>query len=326
MEKSVRYLERISFARVIERFNDYLQCKEELKDNTRMLYCLVKNTGQIDALLVPHNKEFASRTKHWERLPVNIDRTIDNVFKKLIYKKSKADDLAEIIRANIQFHEDHIAQQLYNRAINNAREEHRRNLEAQLENPGTVGIYNDNDELIDVVDSEEYAEYLEAHENFQRLSYSHIELLRRKQLEYSIEEGSIYRPDFSYEQNKYINKELSRGSKFWHKFIKKTSLNQTYCKECGMPIDDCERHVCDTYNIPTKIERIFTGLSLKHFVQPKMFGVKRYDILKNEILGNKVTKITIPENYEIPEYKKEILAMNDIRRDNYNPEENFNIV
>ena len=321
MEKSVRYLEGISFARVKERFNDYLQCKEELKDNTRMLHCLVKNTGQIDALLIPHNKEFASLTKRWERLPVSIDRTIDNVFKKLVYKTSKADDLAEIIRANIQFHEDHIAQQLYNRATNNAREERRRNLEAQLENPGTVGIYNDNDELIDVVDSEEYAEYLEAHNNFQRLSYSHIELLRRKQLEYSIEEGSIYRPDFSYEQNKYINKELSRGSKFWHKFLKKTSLNQTYCKECGMPIDDCERHVCDTYDIPTKVERIFTKLSLKHFVQPKMFGVKRY-----EILGNKVTKITIPENYEIPEYKKEILAMNDIRRDDYNPEENFNIV
>lgn len=321
MEKSVRYLERISFARVIERFNDYLQCKEELKDNTRMLYCLVKNTGQIDALLVPHNKEFASRTKHWERLPVNIDRTIDNVFKKLIYKKSKADDLAELIRANIQFHEDHIAQQLYNRATNNAREERRRNLEAQLENPGTVGIYNDNDELIDVVDSEEYAEYLEAHKNFQRFGYSHIELLRRKQLEYSIEEGSMYRPDFSYEQNKYINKELSRGSKFWHKFLKKTSLNQMYCKECGMPIDDCERHVCDTYDIPTKAEQIFTRLSIKHFVQPKIFGVKRYELLRK-----KVTKITIPENYEIPEYKKEILAMNDIRRDNYNPEENFNIV
>lgn len=321
MEKSVRYLEGISFARVKERFNDYLRCKEELKDNTRMLHCLVKNTGQIDALLVPHNKEFASLTKHWERLPVNIDRTIDNVFKKLIYKKSKTDDLAEIIRANIQFHEDHIAQQLYNRTINKAREERRRNLEIQLENPGTVGIYNDNDELIDVVYSEEYAEYLEAYKNFQLFGYSHIELLRRKQLEYSIEEGSIYRPDFSYEQNKYINKELSRGSKFWHKFLKKTSLNQMYCKECGMPIDDCERHVCDTYNIPTKVEQIFTGLSIKHFVQPKMFGVKRYELLRK-----KVTKITIPENYEIPEYKKEILAMNGIRRDNYNPEENFNIV
>ncbi|MGN1393867.1 MAG: hypothetical protein ACI4V7_07525 [Succinivibrionaceae bacterium] len=326
MEKSVRYLEGISFARVKERFNDYLQCKEELKDNTRMLYCLVKNTGQIDVLLIPHNKEFASRTKHWERLPVNIDRTIDNVFKKLIYKKSKADDLAELIRANIQFHEDRVAQQLYNQTVNDAREEHRRNLEMQLENPGTVGIYNDNDELIDVVYSEEYAEYLEAHKNFQRLGYSHIELLRRKQLEYSIEEGSMYRPDFSHEQNQYISKELSQGSKFWHKFLKKTSLNQMYCKECGMPIDDCERHVCDTYDIPTKVERIFTKLSLKHFVQPKMFGVKRYDILRNEILGNKVTEITIPENYEIPEYKKEILAMNDIRRDNYNPEENFNIV
>lgn len=326
MEKSVRYLERISFARVIERFNDYLQCKEELEDNTRMLYCLVKNTGRIDALLIPHNKEFASRTKHWERLPVNIDRTINNVFKKLIYKKSKADDLAAIIRANLQFHEDRVAQQLYNQTINDTREERRRNLEMQLENPGTVGIYNDNDELIDVVYSEEYAEYLEVHKNFQRFGYSHIELLRRKQLEYSIEEGSMYRPDFSYEQNQYINKELSRGSKFWHKFLKKTSLNQMYCSECGMPIDDCEKHVCDTYDIPTKAERIFTKLSLKHFVQPKTFGVKRYDILKNEILGNKVTKITIPENYEIPEYKKEILAMNDIRRDNYNPEENFNIV
>lgn len=321
MEKSVRYLEGISFARVKERFNDYLRCKEELKDNTRMLHCLVKNTGQIDALLVPHNKEFASLTKHWERLPVNIDRTIDNVFKKLIYKKSKTDDLTEIIRANIQFHEDHMAQQLYNRTINDAREERRRNLEIQLENPGTVGIYNDNDELIDVVYSEEYAEYLEAHKNFQRFGYSHIELLRRKQLEYSIEEGSMYRPDFSYEQNKYINKELSRGSKFWHKFLKKTSLNQLYCKECGMPIDDCERHVCDTYDIPTKVEQIFTRLSIKHFVQPKMFGVKRHELLRK-----KVTKITIPENYEIPEYKKEILAMNDIRRDNYNPEENFNIV
>ncbi len=321
MEKSVRYLEGISFARVKERFNDYLRCKEELKDNTRMLHCLVKNTGQIDALLVPHNKEFASLTKHWERLPVNIDRTIDNVFKKLIYKKSKTDDLTEIIRANIQFHEDHMAQQLYNRTINDAREERRRNLEIQLENPGTVGIYNDNNELIDVVYSEEYAEYLEAHKNFQHFGYSHIELLRRKQLEYSIEEGSMYRPDFSYEQNKYINKELSRGSKFWHKFLKKTSLNQMYCKECGMPIDDCERHVCDTYDIPTKVEQIFTRLSIKHFVQPKMFGVKRYELLRK-----KVTKITIPENYEIPEYKKEILAMNDIRRDNYNPEENFNIV
>lgn len=321
MEKSVRYLEGISFARVKERFNDYLRCKEELKDNTRMLHCLVKNTGQIDALLVPHNKEFASLTKHWERLPVNIDRTIDNVFKKLIYKKPKADDLAAIIRANLQFHEDHMAQQLYNRTINDAREERRRNLEMQLENPGTVGIYDDNDELIDVVYSEEYAEYLEAHKNFQRFGYSHIELLRRKQLEYSIEEGSMYRPDFSYEQNQYINKELSRGSKFWHKFLKKTSLNQMYCSECGMPIDDCEKHVCDTYDIPTKAERIFTKLSLKHFVQPKMFGVKRHELLRK-----KVTKITIPENYEIPEYKKEILAMNDIRRDNYNPEENFNIV
>lgn len=321
MEKSVRYLEGISFARVKERFNDYLRCKEELKDNTRMLHCLVKNTGQIDALLVPHNKEFASLTKHWERLPVNIDRTIDNVFKKLIYKKSKADDLAAIIRANLQFHEDHMAQQLYNRTINDAREERRRNLEMQLENPGTVGIYDDDDELIDVVYSEEYAEYLEAHKNFQRFGYSHIELLRRKQLEYSIEEGSMYRPDFSYEQNQYINKELSRGSKFWHKFLKKTSLNQMYCSECGMPIDDCEKHVCDTYDIPTKAERIFTKLSLKHFVQPKMFGVKRHELLRK-----KVTKITIPENYEIPEYKKEILAMNDIRRDNYNPEENFNIV
>lgn len=321
MEKSVRYLEGISFARVKERFNDYLRCKEELKDNTRMLHCLVKNTGQIDALLVPHNKEFASLTKHWERLPVNIDRTIDNVFKKLIYKKPKADDLAAIIRANLQFHEDHMAQQLYNRTINDAREERRRNLEMQLENPGTVGIYDDNDELIDVVYSEEYAEYLEAHKNFQRFGYSHIELLRRKQLEYSIEEGSMYRPDFSYEQNQYINKELSRGSKFWHKFLKKTSLNQMYCSECGMPIDDCEKHVCDTYDIPTKAERIFTKLSLKHFVQPKMFGVKRHELLRK-----KVTKITIPENYEIPEYKKEILAMNDIRRDNYNLEENFNIV
>lgn len=321
MEKSVRYLEGISFARVKERFNDYLRCKEELKDNTRMLHCLVKNTGQIDALLVPHNKEFASLTKHWERLPVNIDRTIDNVFKKLIYKKSKADDLAAIIRANLQFHEDHMAQQLYNRTINDAREERRRNLEMQLENPGTVGIYDDNDELIDVVYSEEYAEYLEAHKNFQRFGYSHIELLRRKQLEYSIEEGSMYRPDFSYEQNQYINKELSRGSKFWHKFLKKTSLNQMYCSECGMPIDDCEKHVCDTYDIPTKAERIFTRLSLKHFVQPKMFGVKRHELLRK-----KVTKITIPENYEIPEYKKEILAMNDIRRNNYNLEENFNIV
>lgn len=329
MEKPVRYLEGISFARVKERFNDYLQCKEELKDNTRMLHCLVKNTGQIDAYLIPHNKEFASLTKRWERLPVSIDRTIDNVFKKLVYKKPKADDLTELIRANIQFHEDRAAQRLndfHNRAINDAREERRRNLETQLENPGTVGIYNDNDELIDVVYSEEYAEYLEAHKNFQRFGYSHIELLRRKQLEYSIEEGSMYRPDFSHEQNQYINKELSQGSKFWHKFLKKTSLNQIYCKECGMPIDDCERHVCDEYNIPTKVERIFTKLSLKHFVQPKMFGVKRYDILKNEILGNKVTKITIPENYEIPEYKKEILAMNDIRRDDYNPEENFNIV
>lgn len=95
MEKSVRYLEGISFARVIERFNDYLQCKEELKDNTRMLYCLVKNTGQIDAFLIPHNKEFASLTKHWERLPVSIDRTIDNVFKRLIYKKPEVDDLIE---------------------------------------------------------------------------------------------------------------------------------------------------------------------------------------------------------------------------------------
>ena len=88
-----------------------------------------------------------------------------------------------------------------------------------------------------------------------------------------------------------------------------------------MPIDDCERHVCDTYDIPTKVEQIFTRLSIKHFVQPKMFGVKRHELLRK-----KVTKITIPENYEIPEYKKEILAMNDIRRDNYNPEENFNIV
>lgn len=321
MEKSVRYLEGISFTRVMERFNNYLQCKEELKDNTRMLHCLVKNTGQIDAMLVPHNKEFASLTKRWERLPINIDRTIDNVFKKLIYKKSKADDLAEIIRANIQFHVDHTAQQRYNQAINNAREERRRSLEADLENPGTVGIYNDNDELIDVVQSEEYAEYLEEYRNFQRFSYSHVELLRRRQLEYSIEEGSMYRPNFNYKQNQYINKELSQGSKFWHKFLKKTSLNQIYCSECGMPIDDCEKHVCDTYDIPTKAEQIFTRLSLKHFVQPKMFGVKRYELLRK-----KVTKITIPENYEMPEYKKQVLAMNDNRYDNYDPEENFNIV
>lgn len=321
MEKPVRYLEGISFTRVMERFNNYLQCKEELKDNTRMLHCLVKNTGQIDALLIPHNKEFASLTKYWERLPVNIDRTINNVFKKLIYKKSKADDLAEIMRANIQFHIDHTAQQRYNQAINNAREERRQSLEAELENPDTVGIYNDNDELIDVVDSEEYAEYLEEYRNFQRFSYSHVELLRRRQLEYSIEEGSMYKPNFNYKQNQYINKELSQGSKFWHKFLKKTSLNQMYCSECGMPIDDCEKHVCDTYDIPTKAEQIFTRLSLKHFVQPKMFGVKRYELLRK-----KVTKITIPENYEMPEYKKQVLAMNDKRYDNYDPEENFNIV
>lgn len=321
MEKSVRYLEGMSFARVMERFNNYLQCKEDLKDDTRMLHCLVKNTGQIDAMLIPHNKEFASRTKRWERLPVNIDRTIDNVFKKLTYKKSKADDLAEIIRANIQFHIDHAAQQRYNQAINNAREERRQSLEAELENPGTVGVYNDNDELIDVVGSEEYAEYLEEYRNFQRFSYSHVELLRRRQLEYSIEEGSMYRPDFNYKQNQYINKELSQGSKFWHKFLKKTSLNQMYCSECGMPIDDCEKHVCDTYDIPTKAEQIFTRLSLKHFVQPKMFGVKRYELLRK-----KVTKITIPENYEMPEYKKRVLAMNDKRYDNYDPEENFNVV
>lgn len=321
MEKPVRYLEGISFTRVMERFNNYLQCKEELKDNTRMLHCLVKNTGQIDALLIPHNKEFASLTKRWERLPVNIDRTIDNVFKKLIYKKSKADDLAEIIHANIQFHVDHAAQQRYNQAINNAREERRQSLEAELENPDTVGIYNDNDELIDVVDSEEYTEYLEEYRNFQRFSYSHVELLRRRQLEYSIEEGSMYRPNFNYKQNQYINKELSQGSKFWHKFLKKTSLNQMYCSECGMPIDDCEKHVCDTYDIPTKAEQIFTRLSLKHFVQPKIFGVKRYELLRK-----KVTKITIPENYEMPEYKKQVLAMNDKRYDSYDPEENFNIV
>ena len=68
-----------------ERLDNIQKTKKIASHNNTMLHNLLYNTGEEDAFLVPHYREFSNVKKGWKRLPVEIDRTINNKFKSLLY-------------------------------------------------------------------------------------------------------------------------------------------------------------------------------------------------------------------------------------------------
>lgn len=80
---------------IVKNIRDRIQVKEkaeaDLASPSSMLYNLLKNTGKVDNWLIPHEKEYVNSNYEltWERLPETIDRTINNVFKRLAYKNKK---------------------------------------------------------------------------------------------------------------------------------------------------------------------------------------------------------------------------------------------
>lgn len=307
-------MERISLQRIYKRLDEAKDCKEDIQEHsTSMLANLINNTGEVDAFLIPHNKEYCSVKKIWKRLPVHIDRTITNIFKTLEYDIKQRNniytDLRELINRNI------LAISAENEEYNRAFQ--RRNLQQELQMPGTIGIYNDDGELIDVADIEEYHEYLEEYQREAKndflkkyLKYknlagcSFIDLLLMKQLKVDQTIERVYPKNISNEQKKYINKEIQKNNIFWKKFYGKKQTKYT-CKICGEPVYQNEYfdyHICDVPLKTSKIRKVFKNIHYIHFHE------------KNKFQEMTNQTITLPE-ITIPNYKKEVLDMNNITVD-----------
>lgn len=299
MESTSGYLEGIVFNRVINRLKSLIEYKEEIakdSDSSTMLWKLVNNTGEEDVFLIPHKKEYTTSPLYWDRLPVEIDRTINNIFKTLTYKQNKITETIQVLIANIESINTEETyrrgQERFDAAFRHNRiEERQARLEEDLQNENAMGIYNDEGTLIDVVDRDEYFEYAIAYEEFQRASNSMIDLLRQHVIE-KTDALSVYDLNFSPKQTEYIKKELAKNNKFWINFLNKQTRETTICNKCGMEIGDEEKHYCDTSYVHSKVESIFKEISYKNIYTPVPFGVEPFekDILKKMV-------IKIPEDY-----------------------------
>lgn len=313
-------MESVSLQRIYERLTNYRKSKEDIQEKSNsMLFNLVNNTGQLDSFLVPHNKEFCSCKKIWKRLPVNIDRTIINVFKTLTYDlKSNADlysELRNIINRNVL--SISTENENYNEMFRPS------NLQQELQQPGTIGIYDEDGTLIDVADINEYYEYLEEYQNEAKQDYlkkyldykrilgtSFIDLLLKKQIEKVETFENTYPKNISKEQKRYILQEMKKENTFWKRFYNKKRIHYR-CKICGEPIYNnsyYEYHVCDVPLKHSKLRNCFENLNYIHF----------YENFELQKLNDDI--ITVSDNIslqkeDIPEYKKEILKMNDITSD-----------
>ena len=303
-------MEKLSLQRIYNRLNEYKKYKEDIQLNTNsMLYNLINNNGEIDSNLIPHFKEFSAYKKIWKRLPVHIDRTITNVFKTLTYDIKTRDDIYAELKALLEANVLAISNE--NEAYNRTFAQY--NMEDDLENPNAMGIYNDEGELIDVVDRAEYQEYLEEYQNDVKNDYlrkyayfkqiqgdSFIDMVLKKQIKEEVTEEDLTLKDLSPQQRHYISKEKRQENKIWNNLYKRKTT-QYICKRCGEPVFLNQYHVCDIPLKDSKLSKIFTTLDYIHFHE------------KREIQELTNETIHLPET-TIPTYKEEILKMNNVTR------------
>lgn len=160
MQSNSKNLERIE-----ARLKSINQAKTEYtstKNTQKMLYQLMNNTGKEDVFLIKAHREFCNFKQKWKRLPVEIDRTLTNVFKNLVYSER---------RTNISTEE----------RLNSIFKIIKQNVKEIEPTENIINIYNGAGKIIDSVYESEYEDYMGYNEtiNSQYELYSQLEIQRK---------------------------------------------------------------------------------------------------------------------------------------------------
>lgn len=193
MQSNSKNLERIE-----ARLKSINQAKTEYtstKNTQKMLYQLMNNTGKEDVFLIKAHREFCNFKQKWKRLPVEIDRTLNNIFKRLVYSERKINvsiekrlqEVFDIIKLNIK------------------------NVEP-TEN--IINIYNSSGKIIDSVYDSEYEDYMGYNEttNSRYNLYSLLEIQRK--VKYNKNSDDVYFCKDKYIFSKLKYKHFQRNKTF----------------------------------------------------------------------------------------------------------------
>lgn len=306
---NIEILNRLKIFQETKRLSDGKKGKDD-----SMLWRLANCTGKEDVFLIKQEKDFSNYKEKWDRLPVDIDLTIENKFKKIVKEPAFEKNNERRIRVNPEFIQqiieqnvleaDQEAQERYNTAINNAQ----RRAEERIIEYAEYNTFNDTDD-----DYYEYIQYAYESEMYKSFTLS----LRQHKIVYDNEGININKRGFSRVQVDYISDEINKeNNKFWKRFYKKKEYsNIKKCPDCGCRLGPIP-HFCDAYdNVHPR---------LKKFPIYSLYKFKSFGLPKNEIKYAEILKI--PEKKYISKRKLSVLALNKRNTDDYDTEDYINIL